>query len=74
MTLEVEFKRILPKDGLRFVLIRTATKMLAGGRMDIEVTILNEEMELLCTARQVLLVLEAGRKFGGGKQEIASRM
>lgn len=65
LTLDIEFKRRLHENGPRFIFIRCATKMLSGGRMDLEVTILNEDMELLCTSRQVILVLEAVRKFGG---------
>ncbi|KAG8165857.1 hypothetical protein KVR01_004409 [Diaporthe batatas] len=65
-TLDVEFKKNLPQEGLRFVLVRTEAKMLSGGRMDIHMTICNEDMELICLARQVILVLEAGRKFQAG--------
>ncbi|KAK7917531.1 hypothetical protein PG985_011139 [Apiospora marii] len=62
VALDVEFKRWLPAAGLRFVFMRTATKMLLDGRMDTDLIVLNEDEEIVCTSRQVLLVLEAGRK------------
>ncbi|KAK7973280.1 hypothetical protein PG988_007414 [Apiospora saccharicola] len=63
VTLDVEFKRRLPAAGLRFVFMRTSTKMLRDGRMDADLVVLDEDMGIVCTSRQVLLVLEAGRKF-----------
>lgn len=74
VTLDVEFKKNLPEEGLRFVLVRTVAKMLSGGRMDIDVTICNEDMELICLARQVILVLEAGRKFKSGKMTLDTKL
>ncbi|KAL1845922.1 hypothetical protein Daus18300_014413 [Diaporthe australafricana] len=63
LTIDIEYKRALPKEGLRFVLMRTAANVLSGGRMQIEVAFCNEDMELVATARQSILVLEASRKF-----------
>lgn len=63
VTLDVEFKRRLPAEGLRFVFMRTTTKMLLDGRMDTDLTVLDEDMEIVCTSCRVLLVLETGRKF-----------
>lgn len=68
VVLDMEFKRRVPKEGLRFVLIRTAARTLQDGRLDLDVTICDEDMELVCKAHQLILVLEAQRKFGGGKK------
>ncbi|KAI1186297.1 thioesterase family protein [Nemania serpens] len=62
VTLDIEFKRRLP-DRLRWIFTRVATNMLRDGRMDLEITMCNDKMELLCSARQLILVLEAQRKF-----------
>lgn len=69
VTLDMTFKRRLPKEGLRYILTRTATKAFQDGRMDIDVTLFNEDMELICIARQLILVLESRRKFKSGKSE-----
>lgn len=50
VSLDIEYKRCLPEEGLRFVFVRYETQTLSGGRMDIAVTICNEDMELLCFA------------------------
>lgn len=71
VTLDMDFKRRLPKEGLRFIFTRTATKMLQDGRMDIDVTICDEDMALLCSSRQLILVLEAQRKFRSGRVKSA---
>jgi len=67
VTLDIEFTRRIPQEGLRFVFTRTAANLLQGGRMSVDVTFCNEQMELLCTAHQLILVLESERKFRGGK-------
>lgn len=74
ITLDIEYKRSLPKEGLGFVLIRTVTKMLSGGRMDIEVTVCNEDMEIICCSRQIILVLDAVRRFGTREKILAPRI
>lgn len=68
VSMDVEFKRRIPKDGYRFVFVRTATKMLQDGRMDVDVTICDEDMGLICHSRHLVLVLEAQRKFRTAKK------
>lgn len=63
VTLDIEFKRRLPKEGLQWIFQRGESRMLENGRMDLEVTICDQDMNLLCIGRQTILVLEAGRKF-----------
>ncbi|KAI3322503.1 hypothetical protein HD806DRAFT_523335 [Xylariaceae sp. AK1471] len=62
VTLNIEFRRRIPEGGLR-----------CEGRMDIDVTLCNDKMGLLCTAHQLILVLEAQRKFRTGKTEPSLR-
>ncbi|KAK7755614.1 hypothetical protein SLS62_002223 [Diatrype stigma] len=67
VTLDVEFKRKLPKEGVQWTFTRAESRMLEGGRLDLDVTICDQNMDLLCMARQTILVLDARRKFKGGK-------
>lgn len=69
LTMDIEFKRRLPKEGQSWLFTRAATKMLQGGRMDLNVTMCNEDMELLAIAHQLVLVLDAQRKFRGSKEK-----
>lgn len=68
VTLDINFKRRVP-EGFRWVFTRVSTKMLHEGRMDLDITMCDHEMELICTAHQLILVLEAQRKFGRNKTE-----
>ncbi|KAJ4244206.1 hypothetical protein NW762_014588 [Fusarium torreyae] len=63
LCMNLEFKERLPKDGLRWVLLRTRTKMLQNGRLDLDVTICNEDLRPLCFARQVMLSHDVVRRF-----------
>ncbi|KAK8103102.1 hypothetical protein PG984_016248 [Apiospora sp. TS-2023a] len=74
VTLDIEFKRRIDFDkGLRWVFTRVATKRAQGGRMDLDVSICDEDMELVVTAQQLVLVVEAQRKFRGGG-EVKTRL
>ncbi len=42
--------------------------MLEGGRLDLDVTICDQNMDLLCMARQTIIVLDARRKFKDRKE------
>lgn len=65
--LDMEFKKRVPADGVRFVFQRVVAKRLVGGRMGIDITICDEDMDLVCTAQQVILVLDIGRRVQGSK-------
>ncbi|EFY84289.1 thioesterase family protein [Metarhizium acridum CQMa 102] len=71
LTMDIQYKRRLPREGRRWVFTRAATKKLQNGRMDMDFTICDEDMELLATARHVILVLDAQRKFRSGKEKSA---
>lgn len=47
----------------------TATMVFQDGRMDLNITLFNEDLEPVCTAQQLAFVLEAKGKFLPGKSE-----
>ncbi|KAH8681925.1 thioesterase family protein [Xylariales sp. PMI_506] len=63
VTLNIEFKRRLPKEGVQWIFNRANTRMYDSGRLDIDITICDENMELLCLAHQTNLSLDTKRKF-----------
>jgi hypothetical protein len=71
VTLDIEFKRRLPKDGVRWVFTRTQSRIMENGRLDLEVTICDENMDMLLVSRQIILALDAVRKFASGKPKAA---
>ena len=62
-TLDLEFKRRLPKEGLRMAHVRQVVKKLQEGRMDSESIIRDENEELVAVGRQIVFVLDSQRKF-----------
>lgn len=63
MTMDYEFKQRLPEQGQEWVFTRATTKMVRDGRMDMEVLLCNEKLELLCICQQIILITESRRKF-----------
>lgn len=74
LSLDIEYKRRLPKEGLRFTFTRATAKTLLDGRMDAHLTICNEDMEVVCLARQLILALGMHRKFGGKAKQPESKL
>lgn len=74
LCLDIEYKRRLPKQGLRFTFTRATATALLDGRMDVNLTICDEDMEVVCLARQLILALGVQRKFGGEKTESGSKL
>jgi hypothetical protein len=62
VTLDIEFKKRLPKEGLRWVFTRTETKMMEKGRMGVDITMCDENMDLICEAHQLILIQESQRR------------
>jgi hypothetical protein len=71
---EREYKRRLPTEGLRFTFTRATAKTLLDGRMDVDLTICNEDMDAICLARQLILALGVHRKFGGEPKQPESKL
>lgn len=69
--LNIEFKRRLPEEGLRWIFSRAESRMLQGGRLDLDVTLCDQNLNLLCIARQSILALDAKRKLRDNKAKPA---
>lgn len=69
LTLDIEFKRRPPRGGQEWIFSRSATRIMQDGRMDLDVTLCDHNMEILCLARHVIMVLDAGRKFTNRRKE-----
>ncbi|PVH95527.1 hypothetical protein DM02DRAFT_571133 [Periconia macrospinosa] len=62
LNLNFQFKRRV-SDEMRWTFTRVTTRLLEGGRMDMDLVIHDEELVPVCLARQVMLVIDAGRRF-----------
>ena len=63
LTIDIQFKRRMPEEEMRWTFTRATTRMLEGGRMDLDCLICDEEMVPICLARQVMLVIDANRRW-----------
>ncbi|TGJ86983.1 hypothetical protein E0Z10_g1711, partial [Xylaria hypoxylon] len=69
ITLDAEFKRRLPAEGLRWVYTRAGTRMTRDGRMDLDIVLCDENMELVCVGQQLLMIVDSKRRFGTQKPD-----
>ena len=65
LTLNLDVKRLLPADGVDWLFLRSRPKVIRNGRMDLDVTVLDEQGEIVATATHSTLVLDFSRNTGG---------
>lgn len=66
LTMDLQFKRRLDEE-MTWTFTRVTTRMLEGGRMDLDLTICDEQLVPICLVRQLMLVIDAKRRFKGDK-------
>ncbi|KAK9794095.1 putative Thioesterase domain-containing protein [Seiridium cardinale] len=71
VTMDIEFKRRLSDNGVKWIFTRAVTEMLDVGRVDLSVTICDEKMVPLCLSRQVVLAVDFQRRFKNKKTQAA---
>jgi acyl-CoA thioesterase FadM len=65
VTLNIDFKKQLPAGGVEWLYSRVQTKAVRNGRLDIGITIMDEDGEVVALGNQVALVLDASRNTSG---------
>ncbi|KAL2839330.1 thioesterase-like superfamily-domain-containing protein [Aspergillus pseudodeflectus] len=63
LTMTIDLKTRIPAEGVEWLYTRVNTKMLRGGRADLEVVALNEQGEPVALGAQTALVVDAARNF-----------
>ncbi|CEO58643.1 hypothetical protein PMG11_03351 [Penicillium brasilianum] len=69
VTLNIDMKKHLPKEGVEWLYSRIVTKVVRGGRTDLDVSVLDENGEVIALSTQVGLVVSASRNVGSRKLE-----
>lgn len=69
VTLNIDMKKHLPKEGVEWLYSRIVTKVVRDGRTDLDVTVLDENGEVIALSTQVGLVVSASRNVGSRKLE-----
>ena len=57
LLMNIEFKKLLPPQGVDWLFVRARAKQIRDGRMDVEVTILDEESELVALSNHVCFIV-----------------
>ena len=67
--LNLDIKKALPPEGVEFLFVRARAKQIKNGRMDLEVTVLDQEGDLVAFSTHVCLILGSERnlKRSGGE-------
>ncbi|KAL3442278.1 thioesterase-like superfamily-domain-containing protein [Aspergillus insuetus] len=68
VTMNIDLKSRLPREGVEWLHTRVVTRMLRGSRADLEVLILDRDGGLVATSTQVALVVDPARN-GKGRGE-----
>jgi hypothetical protein len=69
VTLNVDMKKHLPAEGVEWLYSRIVTKVVRDGRTDLDVTVLDQNGEVIALSTQVGLVVSAARNVGSRKME-----
>ncbi|KAL2010090.1 hypothetical protein VTN00DRAFT_5897 [Thermoascus crustaceus] len=70
VSLNVDFKKRLPAQGVEWLYSRVHTKVLCDGRTDLDVVVLDETGDVVALSTQVGLVVSAGRNVAGRRVKI----
>lgn len=69
VTLNVDMKKHLPVDGVEWLYSRIVTKVVRDGRTDLDVTVLDQNGDVIALSTQVGLVVSASRNLGTRKMQ-----
>jgi hypothetical protein len=61
LNLNLDMKKPLPKEGVEWLFVRAATKVVKNGRLDLEIVILDEEGEVVALSHHTTLAVAAAR-------------
>ncbi|EAW11809.1 thioesterase family protein [Aspergillus clavatus NRRL 1] len=70
VTLNIDFKKRLPADGVEWLYSRVQTRSVRNGRMDLDVTVLDAQGEVVALSNQVGLIVDASRNIGERKSKM----
>lgn len=62
LNMDIQFKRRV-SDEMKWTFTRATTRVFEDGRMDLDLVMYSEELAPVCYARQIMLVIDAGRRF-----------
>jgi hypothetical protein len=76
LLLNMDVKKALPEQGVKWLMVRLQTKQIKNGRFDLEIVVLDAEGDLVALSQHVCLAVDssrntaARRKDGGGEVKL----
>ena len=67
LVMNLDIKKLLPKEGVEWLFIRTEARKIDQGRLDLQVSVLDQGGDLVAVASHINLVLSASRNLGNKK-------
>ena len=67
MLLNLDFKKLIPDEGLEWLFVRVAAKQIKNGRMDLEVIIMDAEGDIVALSHHVALAISSDRNLAERK-------
>jgi len=67
--LNIDFKKLLPEEGVDWLFSRCKAKQIKNGRMDLEIVIMDAEGDIVALSHHVCLVLPASRNTAARRVE-----
>ncbi|KAL1304862.1 hypothetical protein AAFC00_003786 [Neodothiora populina] len=61
--LNLDVKKLLPDDGVKWLFLRTRAKVIKGGRYDLEVTVMDQAGDLVASSNHVVMIVESSRNL-----------
>ena len=58
LSMSLEIKKLLPAEGVKWLYVRAEAKQIKNGRLDAEIVILDENMELVALSHQVSSIID----------------
>lgn len=63
LSMSLDVKKLLPPEGVKWLFVRAHAKQIKDGRMDAEVTILDESLELVALSQHVSFIIDVAQEL-----------
>lgn len=74
LSLNLDVKKLLPKEGVEWLFVRVQAKKISKGRFDLQVEVYDESNDLVALSTHSSLVVDSSRNTTRGKKEQTSKL
>ena len=76
LVLNLDVKKLLPEEGVELLFVRVQAKVVRNGRFDLDVSVWDEDGEMVATSQHASLVLDAARNMtrNNGRRKDGSKL